>query len=111
MSEFDLKIEKKEPPRLVVRLSSSLYPTKRGFAEKFTVDILKRKSLLEDGLVECLMMDVCDLDGFDVEWRKYKPGVYELQMTGIYRDWETGCVEEWEWDLVPYEENTDETSN
>lgn len=93
------------PPRdvTVVRLSTSWWSDNRGAHKRKSITYLKRKSrgfncFAEDiscAGVEPAMESIINLDDAP-------DGVYELVFRALGRDWETGHVEEWEFELVPY---------
>lgn len=57
----------------------------------------------------CVLED-CDYSSADyvipriVNFYNCQDGVYEIQVNDIQRDWETGYVDDWDYILVPYEE-------
>jgi len=103
--------DKHSENRTVVRLSKSIWQDSRSRLHfQSTLHPLKRKSEGYNHLED--LMNWIDPDSFGKlinNLDKSAPGVYELVVTDIYKDWETGIIEDWCYKLVPYTEP--ETSN
>lgn len=92
---------------VVVRVSTTYYTTKRGFAMTKRIEFLKRKSdrdcvfsIKEDvscGGADSVMQRIVNLDEVD-------DGVYQMIWINEFRDRESGYVEDWDYKLVPHEE-------
>lgn len=95
----------KPKPRIVVRLRTEYYTTERGVFRKTCLLYLKSKSTLHNFFAE-------DAEQSGPEYVIPKitnladcpDGVYEIVWINIFRDWETGHVEDWDYKLVPYTE-------
>ena len=92
------------PSISVVRLDTSAYMDERGVITlKKTIRPLKRKS----SGYQLLQEDVHNLDALEVtdhivNLYDVKDGVYEVITCNASRDWETGYVEDYDYQLVPY---------
>lgn len=91
--------------RQVVRLSTSYYKTKRGYAVRRDLITLKRKSsghqILDEEVYnigpEEALCNIINLDSC-------KDGVYEITVCNVTKDWESGYADDWDLKLVPYAE-------
>jgi len=94
--------EKKPPPVCVVRLSTGTWHDKRGLYQRKTLSFMKRLSsgyqvLREDaGMIGAdLVMDkIINLDSC-------KDGLYRVVTVNESRDWESGYVDDYDYELVP----------
>tara|TARA_R110002096_G_scaffold176849_1_gene353272 strand:- start:251 stop:547 length:297 start_codon:yes stop_codon:yes gene_type:complete len=91
--------------RLVVRIKRSYWHDERGVHQKTDVGYLKRKSegynVLEE---DCQNIGAEEVFPRIINLSDSPDGIYELAACNISRDWETGCVDEWDYKLSPYEE-------
>lgn len=105
---LDLKIKEDDINRCVIKLTTEYYVGKDGSLnyKKVLKPLLKkcinygRDMLLEDaqnGGVDCTLQNIINLDICG-------DGIYEVVTCNITRDWETGYVDSWEYQLVPYKE-------
>lgn len=86
---------------VVVKIQTDMWYDCRGFYTKKNYKFLKRKSdpnslnhILEDlscGGVDSLMKTLINKDASD--------GIYKLYITNISTDWETGYVDDYDWEL------------
>lgn len=107
MRYYLVGVEKKDEddPVVVVRLKSTQYQSKRGMESRRTLNFLKRKcrgfNFLQNDVVEVgaedVMRAITNLNTSD-------DGVYRVVICNEHRDWETGLIEDWEYKLIPYEE-------
>ena len=108
MTDFIFSVkENKEPVehRCVVRLTTTFYQDGRGLHTKKSLTLLKRKSFGYDMLNE----DASQIGAEHVLKRiiglyNMEDGVYEVEICNRLRDWETGCIDDWDYLLVPYGE-------
>ena len=91
------------PNRTVVRVVTSSWLSERGVHTRKDLIFLKRKcagfNLIEE---DCKMVGADEALATVRNLNKVKDGVYELVIVNERRDWETGHIEEWEFDLVPF---------
>lgn len=72
---------------------------------KKTLTVLKRKSsginmILEDCQQIGAEETIPRINNLD----SCVDGIYELVVDHVGRDWETGCIEDWDYTLIPYKE-------
>jgi hypothetical protein len=98
------RVKDEEPkPKTVVRVTTSAYKTQRGFAWRREVSYQRRLcqgfNVIEDDI---------GMTGADQVWERIinlfevKDGLYNLVLCNISTDWETGHVEDWDYQLLPY---------
>jgi hypothetical protein len=94
------------PPRSeVVRVVTSYWSDKKGFHFRKSLIPLRRKSHGHQVLEEDVSMV-----GFEevipriLNLSECEDGVYDVVICNEKKDWETGCVEEWDYKLLPYRE-------
>lgn len=108
MTDLILSVKDNEEPvehRCVVRLTTTFYQDGRGLHTKKSLTLLKRKSFGYDMLnedasaigAERVLSHVENLYGTE-------DGVYEVVTCNHARDWEAGCIDDWDYRLVPYVE-------
>ena len=95
----------KEPPnRCVLRVRTTYYKTARGIATTKELNFLKTKCKGYN-----IFKEDCDQIGVDcavdriINLHAVDDGIYDIILVNERRDWETGCVEEWDYKLIPYE--------
>jgi len=112
---FDLStltpVKTTDPPRqLIVRVRTSFWYSNNGCNTKKTITIIVRKSDKEYAYCtseemseapELFLGRVTNLDAVE-------DGLYYLNVINEYRDWESGYVEDWDYELVQYTEETNE---
>jgi hypothetical protein len=106
--ELELKQDDTEElcNRTVVRLITNMWSDNRGLHFKKTINFLKR---------QCCGFNIAEEDisnmGADfviegiVNLHSVKDGVYDLIVCNQQTDWETGYVEDYDYMLVPSEDN------
>jgi len=100
---MSIKVERtpeSEKLRLVVRLSTSTFFTKRGVSSKKDITVLSRKSDLRLGDVFCEPEEMHRI----VNLHRCEDGVYEITWVNVSHDWETGYPDDWDYKMIPYEE-------
>ncbi len=93
--------------KVVVRLSTSAYSDARGLHFKKSLTFLRRKckgyNFLEEDCSNIGMEDViCKVTNL----LEVKDGIYEVVTHNEYRDFETGYVEDYDYYLIEYSEDT-----
>lgn len=95
-----------EDPVVVVRLKRSSWYDHNGFYMKTSLTFLKRKCVGDNWVYE-------DLRNADADWAfetlvlPPHDGIYQVLMTNVSTDWETGYVDDYDLTLVPYKEDDD----
>lgn len=89
--------------RCIVRVSTSYWNDSRGIYSKKALTILRRQSV---GYA-CLLEDAVNIGADEafkmiINLEKCEDGVYEVLMVDGITDYETGYVEDWSYELVPY---------
>lgn len=92
-------------PLTVVRLTTSTYKTSNGsFRQVKELRTLKRKSpyfdLLENEMSNQILEDIIIVNLHEVI-----DGVYQLTTCNEGYDWETGFLDEYQLELIPYSED------
>jgi len=90
-------------PKCVVRLITSEFKTTSGYVLQKKLVPLKKKS---NGY-QCLQEDFSNGEEILRQITNIyavEDGIYEVRMCQLERDWETGYLEDWKLELVPYEE-------
>ena len=94
---------------LIVRLSTSYFKSKNGIHCKKTIRPLKR---LSSGYYD-ILEDEIDAIGVQEAVEKIEnlyacaDGIYELICCDCNYDWESGCLEEFNYTLIPYKKDVD----
>lgn len=100
--------EVKEGGKVVVRLVTTYWASKKGLHTKKDIIFLKRKSEGFNWLEEDSLMSGCDrVFPLIVNLEECTDGIYEVIMVNETKDWESGHVESWEYKLVPFTEKND----
>lgn len=101
---FKCKVKEKQS-RLVVRVSTSTWQDKNGLYSRKNIKFLKRKSLGFNMLLEeADSIGAEDVVASITNLNDVGDGVYEVIVCNEYREWESGLVEDWDYKLIPYEE-------
>lgn len=104
----DSQFEEEERTQTVVRLSRSYWHDKNGAYQRVSLRYLKRHTkgfnVFDD---DCSMVGAEDVIRKIINLDKCDDGVYELVMCNMYNDWETGHVEDWDYQLVPFSLETE----
>ena len=100
-----LSAEKVDQPenRCIVRIRTSCWSDARGLHVKKDITFQHRLStgmhLIQEDVgaigADEVVSRIVDLD-------KYDHGFYEVVACNIKRDWESGCVDEYDYKLIPY---------
>jgi hypothetical protein len=94
---------------IVIKLSTSYWSDAKGFYTKKEFRCLRRKSSPES--IDYFLMDMneCGIDRFckQLKLDNYKDGLYHVYMINMSRDWETGYVDDYDYELREYNENSD----
>lgn len=97
-------------PRLVVRVTTYCFHDRKGLHIKKDINILRRKSTGFDFLSEdCLQIGAELVEKSITNLYAVEDGIYAMIITNIQKDWETGYVEQYDYELVPYSSVTDST--
>jgi hypothetical protein len=104
--ELDEPVVAEDKWRVVVRVTTTYFKTKRGLATRKDVTYLRRKScghnFLDDDATmagpDNAIKQIVNLD-------TVKDGIYKVIITNISTDWETGYVDDYDFLLVPFEES------
>ena len=92
--------------RIVVRLATNYYCTGKSAVVKKELRFLKRKSCGDNFFIEDCQMAGDDIVIQSIEnLDECKDGIYELIVSNVSRDWETGYDDDWDWKLIEYKEN------
>ena len=99
-----MNLDPEPEPRVIVRLTTSWYRTgKGGLAKRREITPLRRLCRGHNFLSEDVSMVGADCVGPTIiNWDTAKNGVHELKVVNEKRDWETGMVDDWEYELVPF---------
>ena len=91
---------------LVVRLKTESWFDDKGIYIKKKILFMKRQSNGNNFLLEdCNQMGSDEVDGRIINLDECSDGLYKVIICHEYRDWETGMIEDWEYQLIPIEEN------
>lgn len=92
-----------EDNRLVFRLRTTAYESS-GYTLSKCLIPMRRLSKGHDFFAEDVShVGVKECMDWIVNLDECEDGLYRLIMINEKRDWESGCVEEWDYKLVPYE--------
>lgn len=100
-------MSEKELVLCVVRLTTSVWSDDHGLHFHKTLRFLRRQckgyNFLEEDIknigAELITQSITNLD-------TCKDGIYEVRVCNPKRDWESGFVEEWDYELVPWTKET-----
>ncbi len=89
-------------PKIIVRVRNSYYATERGLACRREISYLKKQCEGFNYLADDVAMIGADevmsrITNFDT----VEDGIYEVVMTNMQTDWETGCLDNWDYKLIP----------
>jgi hypothetical protein len=87
---------------LIVRLKTESWFDHKGVYIKKKILFMKRQSkgfnfLLED----CTQIGSEEVEGRILNLYKCEDGLYKVTICNVYKDWETGSIEDWEYKLIP----------
>lgn len=95
-----------ERTQIVVRLRRSSWHDNDGAYQRTSLRYLKRHTkgfnVFDD---DCSMVGAEDVIPKIVNLAKCKDGIYQLAMCNEHKDWETGHVEDWDYQLLPFSPN------
>ena len=92
-----------EKPIVVVRVASNYYCDRRGLKVTRCLNILRKKSKGFDFLTEDCAMGGADLVARKIiNLQSVMDGIYRLMIVNVKKDWETGYVDDYDYELVPY---------
>jgi hypothetical protein len=86
----------------VVKIETSYWYDKHGAYAKKNLKVLKRKSFGYNLLLEECSMSGAECVNRIVNLNEVNDGVYELLVCNISKDWETGYVDDWALELIPF---------
>lgn len=96
-----------ERTQIVVRLRRSYWHDNDGAYQRTSLRYLKRQTkgfnFFDD---DCSMVGAEDVIPKIVNLEKCKDGIYQLAMCNVHKDWETGHVEGWDYQLLQFCPNT-----
>ena len=89
--------------KTVVSITTSYWHDKSGAYLKKSFRVLKRKS---SGY--CVLLEDCGMEGAEavlgkiINLNNVSDGVYQVVVCNESKDWETGYIDDWDLELVPY---------
>jgi len=93
--------DEKEINRVVVRIRTTAFKTRRGAAIRKDIYVLQKQccgfNFFEE---EIDMIGMEDVVKRIVNLNQCEDGVYEVLTCNEKKDWETGCVEDYDFELV-----------
>lgn len=88
----------------VVRVETSCWHDASGAYKKKSLKVLKRKSFGYNHILhECNMLGTYDCLRSITNLDDVPDGIYEVVVCNEHKDWETGCVDDWDLKLVPFD--------
>jgi len=91
--------------KTIVRLTTSQYSDKNGVYLKKSLRYLKRKCKGHNCMQhDCEMIDTENVVSRIVNLYNVDDGIYEVVMINPTTDWETGYIDDWDYELVEYKE-------
>jgi len=105
--------DKVNVPTLIVKLSTSYFKSKNGIHSQKTIRTLKR---LSSGCYtpieqECYEVGVQEKIEKIENFHDCDDGIYEVIYVNYYCDHESGCIEDWEYRLIPYKKDVDNSKD
>jgi hypothetical protein len=96
----------------VIRLTTSYWYDNKGLHYKKSLNVLKRKSagyqvILED----CSNIGADEVFPRITNLEECKDGIYQVVTCNEKRDWETGAVDDYDYQLIKYEEQKDKNAD
>lgn len=88
----------------VVRIIEERYQRGGSYFIGKSLRVLKKLTTYD------MLNDICSnigiWDGIDtiINLDECGPGLYNMVVCNVSTDWETGCVDDWDYKLIPYEE-------
>lgn len=86
----------------VVKIQTSYWHDRNGAYARKSIKVLKRKSFGYN-----LLLEECGMSGAEcisriLNFNDVDDGIYELIVCNISKDWETGQIDDWDLELVPF---------
>lgn len=103
-----------EAPLVVIRLKTSYWSDKRGLHVRRDLLFMRRLCVGHNWVAEdAAMAGEEEVIPRIVNLDECEDGLYYVTMVNEYRDWESNCIEDYDYKLVPLhlEELTEETAN
>jgi len=95
-----------ERTQIVVRLRRSFWHDNDGAYQRTSLRYLKKHTkgfnVFDD---DCSMVGAEDVIQRIVNLERCEDGIYQLTTCNAHRDWETGHVEDWDYQLLPFSPN------
>lgn len=95
-----------ERTQIVVRLRRSFWHDNDGAYQRTSLRYLKKSTkgfnVFDD---DCSMVGAEDVISKIVNLEKCEDGIYQLTTCNAHRDWETGHIEDWDYQLLPFSPN------
>lgn len=102
-----LKGDDRSGERCVVRLKTSYWQDKKGIYIKRGLSFLRRKSAGYDLLQEdSIDLGVEEVITKIINFNECEDGIYEVGIINKSRDWESGYVEDYDYQLYPFIEES-----
>jgi hypothetical protein len=96
------KVTYEPKPKVVVRLTTESYQTQNGFALKKNFTFLKRKcegfNFVDE---ELKMVGADEAIRKIINLNKVEDGIYQIITVNELTDWETGYLDDWDFELIP----------
>ncbi len=111
---FPLEVTKNEDDEclVVVRLRTYAWRDKRGFYLKKDLSIQKRLSKGYNFFEEdCANVGDLDILSKIINLHKVDDGLYKITTCNQTTDWETGYVDDYDYELIPYKTNDKASSS
>lgn len=96
--------ENEKKLRTIVRVRTSTYATKNGLRVQRDVTTLRRKSDIDFLSEEIGAVGAEEAAASITNLTSVDDGIYELISVNHHTDWETGLVDDFDLELVPYNE-------
>lgn len=102
---MDIDIRKMKNKKLIVRVTTTVYKTQKGYSCTKSINVLKRKS---DYSLRDIVLDIeNDTECLPNNFFDVPDGIYELAYTNETFDIESGHIDSWEYILKPQEKEDD----
>lgn len=98
-------IEKEQPPlTTIIKIKTDYFVTGDKLVRKSEIRTLKKKSTCDE--LDELISNISPEDAWFniVNINDVRDGVYQLKVNNVSVDYETGIADDWDYILVPYEE-------
>ncbi len=92
------------PSKVVIRLRTTHWSSKRGIHSRKDLELLKRKSFGFNVVAEDVsMVGVKEVIPRIINLDSCEDGIYEVITCNGSKDWETGYVDDYDYKLIKYE--------